>query len=531
MKQILVPIILASLTLAGCDNTDENVTDAGAEQAAAPSKVHEIAWHHVEQTSEVDDAFALAAAESKPIFLYWGAIWCPPCQEIKQTVFKSKEFIALTELFVPVYLDGDIPDAQAAGERFGVKGYPTMIVFNPAGEEVTRIPGGIDISRYNSILELSLNSLRPTHDLVVQGMTDPSKLSASDFTQLAYYSWGQDFKALPEDAPEDLFATLADAASPVDPIASSRLYMQYLVDAVGRDSEEEPVRIKGAESRLNDILDSSELVLACWDSLAYWPEVTGILDMDEKAKSDLEAKWASRLMALRSASSLSTAEQLAGWLPKLYYHFDSAGDDESTEPLPDADRIALVADLEAADKATSNAFARQSVINQIRYLYQQAKMVDKAEALLLAELEKSKAPYYFMSSLGSLMEKQDRTDEAVEWYRKSYEASEGAATRFQWGASYVRAIIRLKPDDEKTILDTSEALFSDLSGEDEVFTGRNFRVLRRLNSALDEWKAESTEAQLAERFVSRIQNLCASQPEGSLEKENCESLVQNSAST
>ena len=48
-------------------------------------------------------------------------------------------------MFIPVYLDGDDENAQANGERFAVLGYPTMIVFDADGTELTRIPNGIDI--------------------------------------------------------------------------------------------------------------------------------------------------------------------------------------------------------------------------------------------------------------------------------------------------------------------------------------------------------------------------------------------------
>ena len=34
-----------------------------------------IAWF----PGDVDAAFSRALAEHKPLFLYWGASWCPPC--------------------------------------------------------------------------------------------------------------------------------------------------------------------------------------------------------------------------------------------------------------------------------------------------------------------------------------------------------------------------------------------------------------------------------------------------------------------
>ncbi|MCE2971142.1 MAG: thioredoxin family protein, partial [Burkholderiales bacterium] len=84
---------------------------------------------------DVDAAFALAKREKRPLFLYWGAVWCPPCNQVKATVLNRQDFIAAARPFVPVYIDGDATGAQRLGTRFQVAGYPTMIVFRPDGTE------------------------------------------------------------------------------------------------------------------------------------------------------------------------------------------------------------------------------------------------------------------------------------------------------------------------------------------------------------------------------------------------------------
>src|SRR5436853_5122554 len=84
--------------------------------AATPAKSDGIAWF----TGDVDAAFALAKRERKPLFLYWGAIWCPPCNQVTATIFNRQDFIDRSRSFVPVYIDGDSPSAQRLASRFKV---------------------------------------------------------------------------------------------------------------------------------------------------------------------------------------------------------------------------------------------------------------------------------------------------------------------------------------------------------------------------------------------------------------------------
>ncbi|MEO5695678.1 MAG: thioredoxin family protein, partial [Burkholderiaceae bacterium] len=62
-----------------------------------------VAWRYVSTDAEVDAAFALARAADKPLFLYWGATWCPPCNQVKATIFNRQDFIERSRAFVPVY--------------------------------------------------------------------------------------------------------------------------------------------------------------------------------------------------------------------------------------------------------------------------------------------------------------------------------------------------------------------------------------------------------------------------------------------
>lgn len=515
-------ILIATLALTACESDTEVDSQpvVSADFTHAPDA--SIEWFD----GSIEEAFEAAESEAKPLFLYWGAQWCPPCQEIKHTVFKSRKFIALTRLFVPVYLDGDTDAAQEWGEKFGVKGYPTMIVFNPVRKEITRIPGGIDISRYNTVLELSLNQMRSTAELVQVALSDSTRLSPDEFYQLAYYSWFQDASAVPEDTNKaDMFLELSKSAPAGE--LSNRFYMNYLLvltesiesgeDEPGETEQEVHVQDAGVSGRLELILASEHLTLATWDTLAYYmAEILGLASIDEATRGRLGRLWADSIFALRFDDSLSKAEKLAGWIPKLQLAT------ENDQPLSVELKKALRSEMKAVDEATLDSFERQSVINQMSYIYREAGLVNDAKVLLLAELEKSASPYYFMSSLGSLAEKEDNFDEALDWRSRAYEHSVGEATRFQWGASYVLAMIRMTPEDHQSIEVRAGALLSEFHESGELFTGRNFRILKRLNENLRSWQQEQEREALA--FESEVEKLCGDQKADSLQQRNCRSL-------
>ena len=96
------------------------------------------------------------------MFVYWGAKWCPPCNQVKATLFNRQDFIERSRAFVPVYVDGDSPGAQKLGARFKVSGYPTMVLFNPQGARADApARRGRRAAGTREVLTLGMNAQRP----------------------------------------------------------------------------------------------------------------------------------------------------------------------------------------------------------------------------------------------------------------------------------------------------------------------------------------------------------------------------------
>lgn len=97
-------------------------------------------------TTDLDKAFAKAKAEKKSVLVeFTGSDWCPPCIAMRKNVFSKKEFVdAASKKFILVELDFPKGDAELKkkndplAEKYKIEGFPTVILFTPAGKEFTR---------------------------------------------------------------------------------------------------------------------------------------------------------------------------------------------------------------------------------------------------------------------------------------------------------------------------------------------------------------------------------------------------------
>ena len=173
----------AAVLLAACATAPQPAPVAKAEKPAATHMA--VHWFD----GSVEQAFVKAKAEGTPLFLYWGAVWCPPCNQIKSVVLSSPEVGEVLDATIPVYLDGDTENAQKWAGRLHVSGYPTLLVLDPNGKELVRISDFVEANELIAAVQAVLSSHDNITETIDRALShDPP---ARVWTVLAYADWDQ----------------------------------------------------------------------------------------------------------------------------------------------------------------------------------------------------------------------------------------------------------------------------------------------------------------------------------------------------
>jgi thioredoxin-related protein len=524
-------LLAAAGLLAACSKTADTPPAGPAAPASAASTAsaqHKagIAWREAASDADVDAAFALAKSENKPVFVYWGAKWCPPCNQVKATLFNRVDFIERSRAFVPVYIDGDSPGAQKLGTRFKVRGYPTMVLFNANGAELTRLPGEVDAAQYTQVLTLGMNAQRPVKAVLADARSGGAGLTANDWRLLAFYSWETDEQqVVPKDGVPALLKQLA-AACPVDQAeTASRL----LLKAAAAIETTPPQPDAATRDKVLKLLADSGVARAHMDVLTNYADdiVRALSAAKTPERSQLLAAFNAALVRLEADTTLSRADRLTALQARVDLgRIDAGKDDKVVLPEP------LLAEVRAHaardDREITDGYERQAVITSAAYLLEQAGLVEESDTLLKANLAKSHSPYYLMSQLSGNAKKRGDKAEAVRWSQEAFDKSEGPATRLQWGASYVNTLVELAPQDEARIEGAVAQLFDEAAAQPNAFYERSARSLQRVGNKLQAWNKGKAHAPVLQRLQAKLDGVCAKLPAGDEQRGVCEGLLKPS---
>jgi len=110
----------------------------------------QTSWAGLNWTTDVPKAVAKAKAEKKLVLLdFTGSDWCGWCIKLHKEVFSKPEFEVYTQQNL-VLVEVDFPRNkeqsaelkkanQALQEKYGIEGYPTIIVLDGEGKQVGKL--------------------------------------------------------------------------------------------------------------------------------------------------------------------------------------------------------------------------------------------------------------------------------------------------------------------------------------------------------------------------------------------------------
>lgn len=502
---------------------------AGGVAVAAPGLPStNVAWVPAAVDADVDRAFSQARSERKPVLLYWGATWCPPCNQLKATFFNRQDFAAVARNVVAVHVDGDRPGAQKLGARFQVRGYPTVILMSADGAEITRLPGEADAPQIMAALQAGLSGGRPIQAVLADARAGKT-LSANEWRMLAFYSWETDeARLVPESQRPALLAELATRSPAGDGETTLRLWLKALAASDDGKGLKPDAALR---ERVQRVLREPALARTHMDVLTNGADdmVKVLSDEETPQRSALMAQFDAALARLQADATLSRGDQVGALIARVAVARVGVPKSETTPALP----AALLRDVREMaarmDREITDGYERQSVITSVAYLQGRAGLWADSDALLKANLARSHSPYYLMSQLGGNARKQGRAEEALRWYEQAYEQSVGPATRLQWGAGYLSALVELAPADAARIEKAAARLIGEAGADPSAFYERSARSLQRVGQQLQRWNAQGQHAAVLQRLQRQLDGVCAKVEAADGQKAACERLLRPSA--
>ena len=480
------------------------------------SQAAEIAWHK----GSVEQAFAQAKLDHKPMLIYWGAIWCPPCEALKVQVFHETEFVATSQKFIMVFLDGDTQDAQIWGEKLGATGYPTLIVLNENGEEVQRLRAAQSAAGLTAELSQAGENSKTIEQLLNEAVDEknPEKISQQSWSRLVRHGW--DYNPKWDGRKDELtkkLVTLSEkipSAHTQEKTAFQLLVLKRRLAAVKPDEKiDEKQRLEGLELVTKIINDKNltsqfkyELLSGETFAKGFFPKPAD----DKIVMIRFVMSYRKALWQLAEDKSLTLQER--GYVLSTISELSSGGNVEY--PSLSAIEVkklkqALMKDLNSA-KTTKE---RVVIFNVLPYTFKKIGAIDEARKLILKYENKVGVKNLIYTLLADLDMDEGQMDSALKWSEKAYTTSTGPATRTQWGNNYLQLLLEVAPERTAVVWEKTLQIVDEGLSVQDGLSGRSARSLNRLKTSVVAWAEKQKQTFPTDKLTLIEKNKCTGDSE------------------
>ena len=231
------------------------------------------------------------------------------------------------------------------------------------------------------------------------------------------------------------------------------------------------------------------------------------------------------LVRLEADATLSRADRISALGSRVELARLDVPKDAKDPKLPAALQEEVRAHAARADREITDGYERQAVITAAAYVLARAGLRDDSDALLKANLAKSHSPYYLMSQLASNAKARGDTAGALGWAEQAFNKSEGPATRLQWGASYLGALVDLAPHDAARIERAAAQILGEAAAQPSAFYERSASSLRRVGNKLQAWNADGKHTAAMRRLQQQLEAVCAKLEATDPQRATCDGLL------
>jgi thioredoxin 1 len=243
MRAFALPFALVAVT----------ALSLGSSRPAAADEPAPCAVAFEAGTPSFSEVLAKSKAEAKPVLLDFGTVSCVWCKRLDRDTFSQAEVGTVMKGFVAVRVDAQKGEGPALAKRYGVNGYPTLVVVDANGDEIDRIHG------YRKPDPFVAEAKR----ILAGDGTIPAlrrRLAGAPGDVAAGMALGAKLAASRPDEAATLFADLTKSAKDADRATQASLRLEHASALLASGRPEEAVRI--AESLVQDFADAPAAGLA-----------------------------------------------------------------------------------------------------------------------------------------------------------------------------------------------------------------------------------------------------------------------------
>lgn len=346
-----------------------------------------------------DEAVAASAEMGRPMIVAFSTEWCPYCKFMEERMFSRRNVDTEMRNFVRLKVDCDKAENQQLMDKFNVGGFPTFIIFNPAGKELLRFNDVASAVEMEKLL-LEASYKQPGHDEIRQA----DRLASEEKTADAHALYKKAYHIIETSNPEDL--ALEDA-------------MRGMLNTTKDDKE---AAIKLAEELIQKSSDSS-----------YLPEYFKAMAdrYSSRAIKENLLKEAAKYIEWRLAAIESGSETYDKTIQiTLDRHVDLLAD--IYKELGSYDKIAkmYLAAAKAAKRYIERGGGTKTNLHMAgttaRY-YMSAKRFDKAAEFMKGAIKATPDYWPFYLNYAKALAKEGKLDQAAENAKKGYQLAEEVA--------------------------------------------------------------------------------------------------------